>query len=593
MRSTRRKLVVGSVIVVGVAALGLWFSISRATRLINGLLRDFASAETARLTDSTYILNVGALSFDWPQRKVTLDSVLLTTDTARNARRAEPLAATRAVLRNCTLSGIQITTLVLGRGLVAGGFGCSDVLFATDKPAGLEPAADSAHPAARPATPAASPATPAAHPTAAPQAGPAAAPGAFLALQQGLALPSQVPALRLSRISFPNVAITLVQRYERGDRLEFVLERAQLRITGLAIDPADSAAALRTLFSESVVLSAENAAFRPDTSTSVSLGRLDVNLNDSSVAIRDFAFGPLITDEAFARQSPWRRERIRASARLLAFKGLDINLFARSGALRVRTLELDSLLFEIRGDKRKPPRPGPKPPKRSVQGFMAARPRSLQIDTIRITNSQVAYEEFAKNRDTPGRLVFARLNAVGTSFLHQRGVTTRAHPFLLEATTFLMGRGRLRVAFEVPLDAPDFTMRTVGSLGPTPASALNPFISLILPAAVKGGQLNSVTFVFRVENGRARGTLTPLYTGLAVDVTGRGMTGVLGNRGIIGGIARGAAELAAGFKVRGNNPDKPDRPPKVGTIDHTFHGESLPTFFWNAIKKGLLPVVVK
>jgi hypothetical protein len=592
MRFTRRKLMLGSVIVVGIAALGLWFSISRATRLINGLLRDFASAETTRLSDSTYILNVGALSFDWPQRKVTLDSVLLTTDTARNARRAEPLAATRAVLRNCTLFGIQVTTLVLGRGLVAGGFGCSDVLFATDKPAGLEPAADSALPAARPATPAASPAAPAASPAAPQTTGPAA-PGAFLALQQGLALPSQVPALRLSRITFPNVAISLVQRYERGDRLEFVLERAQLRITGLAIDPADSAAALRTLFSESVVLSAENAAFRPDTSTSVSLGRLDINLNDSNVIIRDFAFGPLISDEAYARQSPWRRERIRASARKLAFKGLDINLFARSGALRVRALELDSLMFEIRGDKRKPPRPGPKPPKRSIQGFMAARPRSLQIDTIRITNSQVAYEEFAKNRDTPGRLVFARLNAVGTSFLHQRGVTTRAHPFLLEATTFLMGRGRLRVAFEVPLDAPTFAMRTVGSLGPTPASALNPFISQILPAAVKGGQLNSVTFVFRVENGRARGTLTPLYTGLAVDVTGRGMTGVLGNRGIIGGIVRGAAELAAGFKVRGNNPDKPDRPPKVGTINHTFHGESLPSFFWNAIKTGLLPVVVK
>jgi hypothetical protein len=102
-----------------------------------------------------------------------------------------------------------------------------------------------------------------------------------------------------------------------------------------------------------------------------------------------------------------------------------------------------------------------------------------------------------------------------------------------------------------------------------------------------------VSWVFRVQNGRATGVLRPLYSGLSVDVTGEGMGGVLGNRGIIGGIVRGAAEVAAGFKVRANNPEKPDRPPRVGTINHTFRGESLPSFFWNIIKTGLLPVIIK
>jgi len=585
----RRPLKIVLVIAV-LAVFGAWFAVNRATRLVNSLLRDFATSETSRLSDSVYVLAVGQLHFNWSARRVTLDSVLMTTDTVRNARRPQPLAATRVALRTCTLGGIHVTTLLFGQGLTAGNFGCQAVEFASDSPANLPAPADSTRPAAPPARTNA-PAAPAAPATSRTQG--AAAPGAFLALQKSLVLPSQVPALRLLKISFPSVSISLIQRYEGNDHLEFQLERARLQVNGLAIDPSDSAAAQRTLFSESVVLSAENASFSPDTATTASLGRLDVDLTDSSVSIHDFAFGPTISDAAFAQRSPYRRDRIRVSAHRLSLKGLDINQFARNGNLYLRVMELDSFLFEIRTDKRKPKRPGVSPPKRSVQGFMAARPRSVGIDTIRITNSQVAYEEFARNRDTPGRLVFTQLNALGTSFIHLRGVTRLERPFHLEARTLLMGRGRLSVMFDVPFDAPGFTMRSEGNLGPTPASALNPFVSAIMPAAVKGGQLNSVSWAFRVQNGRASGVLRPLYSDLSVDVTGQGMGGVLGNRGIIGGIVRGAAEMAAGFKVRSNNPEKADRPPRVGTINYTFRGESLPSFFWNVIKTGLMPVILK
>jgi len=582
----RRPLKVLLAIAV-ISVFGAWFAVNRATRLVNSLLRDFAMSETARLSDSVYVLAVGQLHFNWSARRVTLDSVLVTTDTVRNARRPQRLAATRVALRTCTLGGIHVTTLLFGNGLTAGTFGCQAVEFASDTPADLPGPADTSRPVASPARTATT-ATPASSRTQG-----AAAPGAFLALQKSLVLPSQVPALRLVKISFPSVSISLIQRYENKDQLTFRLERARLQVNGLAIDPSDSAAAQRTLFSESVVLSAENASFSPDTATTASLGRLDVDLTDSSVSIHNFAFGPTISDAAFAQRSPYRRDRIKVSAHRLSLKGLDINQFARNGNLQMRAMELDSFLFEIRSDKRKPKRPGVSPPKRSVQGFMAARPRSVGIDTIRITNSQVAYEEFAKNRDTPGRLVFTQMNALGTSFIHLRGVTRLERPFHLEARMLLMGRGRLSVMFDVPFDAPSFTMRAEGNLGPTPASALNPFVSAIMPAAVKGGQLNSVTFAFRVQNGRASGVLRPLYTGLSVDVTGEGMGGVLGNRGLIGGIVRGAAEMAAGFKVRSNNPEKPGRQPRVGTINYTFRGESLPSFFWNVIKTGLMPVILK
>jgi len=561
----------------GLIALGFWFANVRATQLINTLLRDFATAETARLSDSVYVLRVGVLHVNWPRRRVTLDSVRLTTDVERNDRRPQPLAAASVALRNCTLGGISLSRLLLYRGLAAGVFGCRDVEFMSEAQAGPPDAARLAVRAA--ATVRAD--------------SQRAAPVAFLALQQTLQLPRQVPRLRIARISFPNVSISLIQHYELRKQLTFVLERAQLHADGLAIDPGDPDAASRTLFSRSVTLSAQNALFLPDTATSASVAQLDVDFTDSSLTIHGLAYGPHISDVAFAQQSPWRRDRIRASAESLTVRGMDIDRFARTGSVRIRTLELDSLRFEIRSDKRRPSRPGRPVPRRSVQAFMAASTRSWQIDTIHIRRSEVVYEEFARGRDTPGRMVFGRLEAVGTSFRHARGAPSTAHPFSLEATALLMGRGQLRATFEIPLDAPSFTLRARGSLGPMPGTALNPFISAIMPAAVKEGELQGLTFALRVTDGHAAGQLTPLYTGLKIDVTGRGMTGVMGSPGLIGGIVRGAAELAAGWRVRGSNPSDPGATPRAGTINHTFHGETLPAFFWSAIRTGLLPVIIK
>jgi hypothetical protein len=87
--------------------------------------------------------------------------------------------------------------------------------------------------------------------------------------------------------------------------------------------------------------------------------------------------------------------------------------------------------------------------------------------------------------------------------------------------------------------------------------------------------------------------VVPRYTDLGVDITGTGSGGILGSGNPIGGLLRGAAEAAQGLKVRQNNPEEPDRPPRVGQVNHRFGGESLPSWFWNVLKQGLMGVMMK
>jgi len=215
------------------------------------------------------------------------------------------------------------------------------------------------------------------------------------------------------------------------------------------------------------------------------------------------------------------------------------------------------------------------------------------VDTIRATNAVIIYEEFKTGHDRPGRLTIDDVDLRALHVRHEPGRRSATDTVSLEIRGKLMGQGDLRLAITTPLDAERMTMRVRGSLASMDAQAFNPLIEHVTPARIKSGRIDGVVFEYTVRNDIARGVVVPRYTDLAADITGTGAGGILGGRNPIGGLVRATAEAAQGMKVRQSNPEEPDRPPRVGRVNYTFRGESLPSWFWNVIKQGLLNVVMK
>src|SRR5512145_2214580 len=107
-----KRIAVGLLALLGIMAVGVYLISLRASPVINELLREWATGEVARQSDSVYALRVGSLHFNWPRRRVTLDSALVLTDSARNAQRTWPKATVHGVLRNCVISGVNLPRLV-------------------------------------------------------------------------------------------------------------------------------------------------------------------------------------------------------------------------------------------------------------------------------------------------------------------------------------------------------------------------------------------------------------------------------------------------------------------------------------------------
>lgn len=573
-----KRIVIGLLALLGVGLVAVYLISLRASPLVNELLRDWATSQVATQSDSVYALQVGRLHFNWPLRRVMLDSAVVVTDSARNARRSWPITTVRGVLRRCVISGINLPRLVFGRGLQASQVGCGEVHWDSDAP----PDSGGVAPRLKPAQRAAS----GSRRTAAPH-------GAVLSFQSSLDLPRRVPTIRIGRIVFPTVAIGIVSRKPSGDQTRFDLARARLFVTGVVIDPAAPQYRARPLFADGVVLRADSTEFRPDTAQMVRVGALEVDLTDSTLTVYDFEQGPRVSDADFQRLSPYRRQRIRVRAARLAIRGMDQGGYSRAGAMVARAIELDSLRFEILDDKRKPRRPGPRVPSRTPQSWFSALENRVAVDTIRATNADIVYEEFQAGHDRPGRLTIEDVHLQALHVRHEPGRRSAMDTMALEIRGKLMGQGDLRLAITTPLDAERMTMWVRGSLGSMDAQALNPLIEHVTPARVKSGRLDGVVFEYTVRNDVARGMVIPRYTNLAADITGTGAGGILGAKNPIGGLLRATAEAAQGLKVRQNNPDEPDRPPRVGRVNHTFGGESLPSWFWNVLKQGLLSVVMK
>jgi hypothetical protein len=560
-RRFARRTAIGIPVLALLVVAGIGIALWRASSIINPLMRDWAVQTVAEASGGVYRLELSSMRLNWLERRVHVDSVHFTTNRATNARRAHPLSDVTIGLYNCTISGVSLTTLARGAGLVARSFGCRVGNVAAIVARRFRDTT-------------------------------AVTPRRFLVLTPRLRLPSQLPRLKISQITFPALGFEFHLPHAQRGEARLQLERLRWRMTDLAIDPADSIAAARPLFSQNIELLAENAVVHPDSTTALRVDALATNVSDSTLDARGVTYAPTLSQPEFARLHPNRGDYITITAGRALAQGIDFGALAWGEGTRARRVAVDSFRVEVTTDKRRPSR---ERVRRSPQERLADLDQALSLDSAMLREGEVVYHEYRAGHAHPGAVTFAHLQATAVNVHHLDGRGTRGDALTLTATSQLQNAGRFDVQFTVPLDAPRFEMAFRGTLGAMPATAFNSFVAEVFPWRIAKGQVAEVKFAATVKNGVAVGTITPLYTDLSVDVTGSGSKGILGTGGVVGNAARGIASLAANLtKVNANNPDDPKKPPRTGAIHHVFtRRETLPGFLWASVRDGLLSVMRK
>jgi hypothetical protein len=132
----------------------------------------------------------------------------------------------------------------------------------------------------------------------------------------------------------------------------------------------------------------------------------------------------------------------------------------------------------------------------------------IQVDTVRLTKSYIAYEEFQEDGTAPGKVFFDKLSC---NILNVSNHSNKEA--VMEATASFMDKGLLTAHFTFPV-SPGKPYSVKGKLSDFPLPAVNSMLTTAAHAEISEGNLEALDFHFQYNDSRSDGKVELNYTDL-------------------------------------------------------------------------------
>jgi hypothetical protein len=136
----------------------------------------------------------------------------------------------------------------------------------------------------------------------------------------------------------------------------------------------------------------------------------------------------------------------------------------------------------------------------------------VEIDTIKITDAKITYEEFPPDGFKSGKVVFEDLQAVMVN-VSNKVYENKPRYATLDASAKIMGKGLIQAAFQLPLDE-DKPYHAKGKINQLALHHLNPALENLAFIRIESGRLNNLDFDFTYNDRSSKGALTINYQDL-------------------------------------------------------------------------------
>ncbi|HEY6191228.1 MAG TPA: hypothetical protein VI215_02765 [Bacteroidota bacterium] len=307
-------------------------------------------------------------------------------------------------------------------------------------------------------------------------------------------------------------------------------------------------------------------------------GGLRVSVPDSQVVVDALEFRPLGDDERFFNRSKFSRTRFHLTVPHFLLKGSACISMLNGEIQYARIAEIQEPVLDVLIDNDK------RTARDSVRLVMpnellSSIARTIQLDSLIITDGQVKYGERYAAGSKPARLTFDHVQIrAAVSSSHRDSIRVGAEGSLMDA-------GRMKAVLLIPIASPEFTFQFSGSLGEMDLGALNPYLEIAEHKRFKTGVLHSVLFDIRVTEGVAGGSVRATYKDLKiVSINDEGSESGVGNT-IVNVIANN-------MKLRTTNLPDEHGSMKVGTVRYSrMHSDAFFAFAWFALRSGLGDIV--
>jgi len=241
------------------------------------------------------------------------------------------------------------------------------------------------------------------------------------------------------------------------------------------------------------------------------VSQLYANSDDQKMIIDSISLTPKYSKYQFSRKVGRQIDRFAASIPKILITGISFNqlkdsLFMASG------IEIVSARLYVFRDKRLPfikEKNTPLP-----MAMIRAFPFGMAIDSVKIRDAKITYEEFPEQGFHTGQLNFAGLNA-SLDHISNRDYYSNYKQSTLTVSSRVMGSGLIQVEFSIPYEASQI-YNAKGSISNLALHRLNPLLESLAFVSIESGKLNQLTFNFDYNDLKSKGFILVNYENLKI-----------------------------------------------------------------------------
>lgn len=244
------------------------------------------------------------------------------------------------------------------------------------------------------------------------------------------------------------------------------------------------------------------------------INKISSSYSDSTLTLDSLAVIPNFSKHDFARKAGKQIDRINLSVGKATFGKMNIKLLLERNNLIAGSLLIDTVNLAVYRDKN--PKSIKVKPK-SIQQLVQNIPIYTLIDTIKITNTLIVYEELGIGSIEPGKIIFNHVNAVATGLTNDSTLYTNKPDLEIKAISRFMNKANLSVHYRFPLKTQQMRFSCEGKLKEMPIQAINSMLEHNAGISIKNGIIDSMLFAFHADETSSNGKMELVYHQLKIE----------------------------------------------------------------------------
>lgn len=320
-------------------------------------------------------------------------------------------------------------------------------------------------------------------------------------------------SLKISKIEVENFDLKLFKSVSDSTPLLYSNDN-YYRIINFSVDK--SSERIPGLFkADSIMLLLNNFKYTTNDSLyTFDIKHMKVLYSDSLLLLDSVRVIPNYSKKKFATIAGKQTDRFDIFAKELKFNRIDLRLFFEYYGFKSKSLDITDFsmtAYRDKNDKREFARP------ESLQSLILNSPAQIQIDTINVINSVIAYEEVAEGKTKPGRITFNKINGHLTGLTNDSLLISIGRNMQFDATCLLMNKQKLNASYTFPLNTSKMVFTCKAYLTDFPMIELNKMIEPITGIKITDGTIDTLSFSFDANDYESNGKIKFVYHNLKIN----------------------------------------------------------------------------